>query len=59
MMTADSGKTLEYAASEVVRVEPLNESTDIWLLGYVSLAMAVMLRGGTVADLRAEFYARS
>lgn len=57
--TADSAKTLVYAAPEVARIEPRNESADVWSLGCVFLEAAVVLSGGTVADLRAGFYDRS
>jgi len=57
--TADSAKTLVYAAPEVARVEPRNESADVWSLGCVFLEAAVVLRGGTVAGLRADFHAHS
>jgi len=57
--TADSGKTLIYAAPEVVRVEPRNESADVWSLGCVFLEMVVVIKGGTVDEMRREWYAKS
>jgi len=57
--TADSAKTLVYAAPEVARIEPRNESADVWSLGCVFLETAVVLSGSTVADLRSGFYTHS
>ncbi|KAK3312216.1 kinase-like domain-containing protein [Apodospora peruviana] len=57
--TADSGKTLVYAAPEVVRVEPRNESADIWSLGCVFLETATVLNGETVGNMREMFHQRS
>ena len=54
--TADSSKTLIYAAPEVVRVEPRNEFADIWSLGCVFLEMATVLKRKTVGDMRDYFY---
>jgi len=53
--TADSGKTLVYAAPEVVRVEPRNEAADVWSLGCVFFEMVTVLHGRPVADLRRHF----
>ncbi|KAK4207574.1 kinase-like domain-containing protein [Rhypophila decipiens] len=53
--TSDSGKTLIYAAPEVVRVEPRNESADIWSLGCVFMEMATVLKGQTVKNKRNVF----
>lgn len=57
--TADSSKTLIYAAPEVVRVEPRNDSADIWSLGCVFLEMATVLKRKTVRDMRDYFYQQS
>lgn len=57
--TADSGKTLAYAAPEVVRVESRNEAADTWSLGCVFLEMVTVLKGKTVEDMRRLFRARS
>ncbi|KAF4457415.1 kinase-like protein [Fusarium austroafricanum] len=57
--TADSGKTLIYAAPEVVRVEARNESADIWSLGCVFLEICTVLKGEEVQNMRERFYERS
>ncbi|KAK3984893.1 Hsp70 protein-domain-containing protein [Cladorrhinum sp. PSN332] len=57
--TADSGKTLIYAAPEVIRVEPRNEAADVWSLGCVFFEMATVLHGQTVKDLRDYFMDQS
>ncbi|KAM7187581.1 Hsp70 domain containing protein [Rhypophila sp. PSN 637] len=57
--TADSSKTLVYAAPEVVRVEARNESADIWSLGCVFLEMATVLKEETVGNMREMFHMRS
>ncbi|KAJ6438320.1 heat shock 70kDa protein 1/2/6/8 [Purpureocillium lavendulum] len=57
--TADSGKTLIYAAPEVVRVERRNTAADLWSLGCVFLEMATVLKGKTVQELRAHFIEHS
>ncbi|KAK8075297.1 kinase-like protein [Apiospora hydei] len=54
--TADSGRTQIYAAPEVVRVEPRNESADVWALGCVFFEMATVLKGETVADLQEKHF---
>ncbi|KAF7546998.1 hypothetical protein G7Z17_g8018 [Cylindrodendrum hubeiense] len=57
--TADSGKTLAYAAPEVVRVEARNESADIWSLGCVFLEMVTVLKRESVETMRESFHERS
>lgn len=57
--TADSGKTLAYAAPEVARVEARNDSADIWSLGCVFLEMATVLKRKTVGDMRDCFRKQS
>ncbi|CAM1504709.1 Fc.00g023000.m01.CDS01 [Cosmosporella sp. VM-42] len=57
--TADSGKTLTYAAPEVVRVEARNESADTWSLGCVFLEMLTVLKGKTVEEMRSFFLKRN
>ncbi|KAJ4303252.1 hypothetical protein N0V90_002145 [Kalmusia sp. IMI 367209] len=53
--TADSGKTLLYAAPEVVRYEKRNTSADIWSLGCVFIEMATILKGRPIRAMRAFF----
>jgi serine/threonine protein kinase len=48
--TADSGKTLVYAAPEVVHVEPRNTAADVWSLGCVVLEIATLLKGRAPRD---------
>ncbi|KAK4182966.1 Hsp70 protein-domain-containing protein [Podospora australis] len=57
--TADSGKTLVYAAPEVLRVEPRNEAADVWSLGCVFFEMATVLHGKPIVELRRYFLTRS
>ncbi|UNI18686.1 hypothetical protein JDV02_004940 [Purpureocillium takamizusanense] len=51
--TADSGKTMIYAAPEVVRVERRNTAADMWSLGCVFLEMVTVLKRRTTQELRA------
>lgn len=57
--TADSGKTVIYAAPEVVRVERINTAADMWSLGCVFLEMVTILKGKTVQDMRNYFREQS
>jgi serine/threonine protein kinase len=57
--TADSGKTLTYAAPEVARVDPRNDSADIWSLGCVFLEMATVIKGQLIGDMRDCFHERN
>lgn len=57
--TADSGKSVIYAAPEVVRGERINTAVDMWSLGCVFLEMVTILRGKTVQDLRNYFREQS
>ncbi|KAF5011158.1 hypothetical protein FDECE_2722 [Fusarium decemcellulare] len=57
--TADSSKTMIYAAPEVVRVEARNESADVWSLGCVFLEIATVLKGEEVQNMRERFRERS
>ncbi|KAH7073443.1 Hsp70 protein-domain-containing protein [Paraphoma chrysanthemicola] len=57
--TADSGKTWVYAAPEVVRYEKRNSSADVWSLGCVFMEIVTVLKGETMASMRAFFYAKS
>jgi serine/threonine protein kinase len=57
--TADSGKTLIYAAPEVIRYERRNTSADVWSLGCVFLEMVTILKGETISRMRAFFEALS
>ncbi|KAJ3548547.1 hypothetical protein NM208_g950 [Fusarium decemcellulare] len=57
--TADSSKTMIYAAPEVVRVEARNESADMWSLGCVFLEIATVLKGEEVQNMRERFHERS
>lgn len=57
--TADSGKTVIYAAPEVVRVERINTAADMWSLGCVFLEMVTVLKGKAVQDMRNYFREQS
>jgi serine/threonine protein kinase len=57
--TADSSKTLIYAAPEVVHVEPRNDSADIWSLGCVFLEIATILKRKTIEEMRDYFQDRN
>jgi serine/threonine protein kinase len=57
--TADSGKTLVYAAPEVAQYEKRNTSADVWSLGCVFLEMVTVLKGETVAGMRSFFQERT
>lgn len=53
--TADSPKTLAYAAPEVAHFEKRNTAADIWSLGCVFMEMVTVLKGETVEAMRAFF----
>ncbi|KAF4448731.1 heat shock protein 70 [Fusarium austroafricanum] len=53
--TADSMKSMVYAAPEVVRIDARNESADIWSLGCVFLEMATVLKRETIHAMRNHF----
>ncbi|KAF9768065.1 hypothetical protein IL306_014684 [Fusarium sp. DS 682] len=53
--TADSMKSMVYAAPEVVRIDARNESADIWSLGCVFLEMATVLKRETIHAMRKHF----
>lgn len=57
--TADSAKTVVYMAPEVARYEKRNTTADIWSLGCVFMEMATVLKGETVAAMRASFEAET
>lgn len=57
--TADSGKTLLYAAPEVARFEKRNSAADIWSLGCVFMEIATVVKGGTIKSMRNFFKERS
>lgn len=58
-ITADPGRTWDYAAPEVARGGPKNETADVWSLGCVFLEMCTVLKGQSPADMRAFFKGRS
>jgi ankyrin repeat protein/serine/threonine protein kinase len=55
--TADSAKTMMYAAPEVIELRPRNTKADIWSLGCVFLEMVTVLKGAKIEDMR-EFFNR-
>lgn len=57
--TADSGKTLMYAAPEVIKFECRNAAADVWSLGCVFLEIATVVVGQTVECMREFFAERS
>ena len=57
--TADTGKTLVYAAPEVAQYQKRNSSSDIWSLGCVFLEMTTVLKGQTIAAMREYFRQQS
>jgi serine/threonine protein kinase len=57
--TADSGKTLVYAAPEVAHYEKRNSSADVWSLGCVFVEMVTVLKGETIASMRSFLQNRS
>lgn len=57
--TADLDRSWVYAAPEVVRGGPKNESADVWSLGCVFLEMCTVLGGKDVGEMRAFFRGRS
>ncbi|KAI9857182.1 MAG: hypothetical protein M1813_008544 [Trichoglossum hirsutum] len=57
--TADTAKTLLYAAPEVIELRPRNTKADIWSLGCVFLEMVTVLKGAKIQDLRAYFHERN
>lgn len=57
--TADMGRTWIYAAPEVARGGPKNQSADVWSLGCVFLEMCTVLKGLSVAEMRKYFSDRN
>ncbi|KAG6357245.1 hypothetical protein INS49_015123 [Diaporthe citri] len=57
--TADMGRTWIYAAREVARGGPKNQSADVWSLGCVFLEMCTVLKGLSVANMRKYFSHRN
>ncbi|GJN85710.1 hypothetical protein PLIIFM63780_009280 [Purpureocillium lilacinum] len=57
--TADSGKTMTYAAPEVIRVEPRNTAADMWSLGCIFLEIVTVLKAKTTQELRTHFIEHS
>lgn len=53
--TADLDRTWLYAAPEVARGGPKNETADVWSLGCVFLEMCTVLKGRSPAEMRAFF----
>ncbi|KAF2024991.1 kinase-like protein, partial [Setomelanomma holmii] len=53
--TADLGKTWVYAAPEVARHEKRSSSANVWSLGCVFMEIVTVLKGETVAAMRAFF----
>lgn len=53
--TADLDRSWIYAAPEVARGGPKNESADIWSLGCVFLEMCTVLKGASIVDMRLFF----
>lgn len=53
--TADSAKSVLYAAPEVVRYERRNTSADVWSLGCVFMEMVTVLKGETIGEMRTFF----
>lgn len=57
--TADMGRTWVYAAPEVARGGPKNQSADLWSLGCVFLEMCTALKGLSVEQMREYFNDRT
>lgn len=57
--TADSGKTLLYAAPEVARYEKRNSMADVWSLGCVFFEIVAILKGETILAMRNVFSQRN
>ncbi|OAL48386.1 hypothetical protein IQ07DRAFT_633349 [Pyrenochaeta sp. DS3sAY3a] len=53
--TADSGKTLLYAAPEVARLDKRNSMADIWSLGCVFFEIVTVLKSESVMAMRNFF----
>jgi serine/threonine protein kinase len=53
--TADCGRTILYAAPEVIRHMKSNSSSDIWSLGCVFLEIITILKGKRISQMRALF----
>lgn len=57
--TADSAKTLIYAAPEVIRFEKRNTAADVWSLGCVFMEIVTVLKGESLGDMRTFFVSKT